>query len=111
MVPRSSSYNNNITPMNPLRTKKEIFLDWTIDLLIYIVILNLFAQYSDDIYFETFTYSIAAAVVLKALLVIIIKFEHVVANFWKKFEGKIFNTISVVSALRVFFSANLLSSK
>ena len=85
------------------KTRKEQFLDWTVDLLLYIVILNLFAQFSEDISFVTFTYSIAAAFALKILLVLIIGFEHVVADFWGKFKGKIFQTLSLISTLLILF--------
>ncbi len=84
-------------------TKKEIFIDWTLDLLIYIVILNLFAQYSSAIYFETFTISIFTAIVLKASLNLIVNFEHSVANFFKRFKGKFAKYIHYVTAFLILF--------
>ena len=55
--------------------RKLLFLDWTLDLLIYIVVLNLFMEYSSGIYIETFTLSILVALVLKILLHSVIKLE------------------------------------
>lgn len=89
-------------------TKKEIFVDWTLDLLIYIVILNLFAQYSSAIYFETFTISIFTAFVLKALLNLIIGFEHSVANFFSRFKGKFAKYTSYVTAFLILFLSKFL---
>lgn len=84
-------------------TKKEIFVDWTLDLLIYIVILNLFAQYSSAIYFETFTISILTAVVLKASLNFVVNFEHSVTDFFKKFKGKFAKYTYYVTAFLILF--------
>ncbi len=89
-------------------TKKEIFVDWTLDLLIYIIILNLFAQYSSAIYFETFTISIFTAVVLKALLNSIVNLEHYVADFFKRFIGNFARYTSYVTAFLILFLSKFL---
>jgi len=89
--------------MSIKHTKREIFMDWTLDLLIYIVILNLFAQYSSAIYFETFTISIFTAIVLKTSLNLIVNFEHNVANFFKRFKGKFAKYIYYATAFLILF--------
>ena len=89
-------------------TKKEMFVDWILDLLIYIVILNLFAQYSSSIYFETFTISIFTAIVLKALLNIIVNFEHSIADFFKRFKGKFAKYTYYVTAFLILFLSKFL---
>lgn len=83
--------------------KKQVFLDWTMDLLIYITILNLFAEYSSSIYFETFTISILTAVVLKALLVLIIDLEHSVTKYFKKKKGDIYKYLNIIIAFLILF--------
>lgn len=87
---------------NSTRNKK-VFLDWTTDLLIYITILNLFAQYSSSIYFETFTISILTAIVLKALLVLIVDLEHSVLKYFKKKQGEIYKYIGGISMFLILF--------
>ena len=56
-----------------------VFFSWTKDILIYIVVLNLFVEYNAKIIIDSFTISIFTAIVLKILLEIILKLEHKVA--------------------------------
>jgi len=44
------------------------FLSWTADVLIYTVVLNLFAQYAPGVIAESFSISLATALLLKLLL-------------------------------------------
>ena len=90
------------------KNKKEAFVDWILDLLIYIVILNLFAEYSNAIYFESFTISIFTAVVLKALLNVIVSFEHHVADFFKRFKGSFAKYTYYITAFLILFFSKFL---
>ena len=60
-----------------------IFFSWTKDVLIYIIVLNLFVEYSPVVIIDSFTISIFTAILLKILLEIILKIEHKVAHFFK----------------------------
>ena len=42
--------------------RQEIFLSWTSDVLIYIVVLNLFVEYNPKIVIDSFTISIFTAI-------------------------------------------------
>jgi FlaA1/EpsC-like NDP-sugar epimerase len=65
-------------------TKRQlVFFSWTKDVLIYIIVLNLFVEYNSKIIIDSFTISIFTAVLLKILLEIILKLEHQVAAFFK----------------------------
>jgi len=65
-------------------TKRQlVFFSWTKDVLIYIIVLNLFVEYNAKIIIDSFTISIFTAVLLKILLEIILKLEHQVAAFFK----------------------------
>ena len=66
-----------------------IFFSWTKDVLIYIIVLNLFVEYNYKIVIDSFTISIFTAILLKILLEIILKFEHNVADFFKARPGKL----------------------
>ena len=57
-----------------------IFFSWTKDVLIYIVVLNLFVEYNAKIVIDSFTISIFTAILLKILLEVILKIEHNIAN-------------------------------
>jgi hypothetical protein len=75
-------------------TKRQlIFFSWTKDVLIYIIVLNLFVEYNAKIVIDSFTISIFTAILLKILLEIILKLEHKVAAF---FEGR--------KVLQIFFA-------
>jgi len=87
---------------------QKLFIDWTLDLLIYIVVINLFAQYSSNIYFENFSISILTALVLKILLYLIINLEHKVSIFFKSIENKLSKTLNVIVSLSILFLSKFL---
>ena len=55
---------------------QALFASWVTDVLLYIVILNLFVQYVPKVVTESFTISIFTAVVLKLLIEVIARLEH-----------------------------------
>ncbi|MEA3326299.1 MAG: hypothetical protein U9R53_03195 [Chloroflexota bacterium] len=72
------------TPAVTHPTQRQlIFLSWTKDILIYIIVLNLFIEYSPVVIIDSFTISIFTAILLKILLEIIFKLEHKVSNVFK----------------------------
>lgn len=86
-----------------LNKRQLIFLDWVFDVFIYTIVLNLFAQYSEDIYFETFTISLLTAIVLKAIMFVIIGLEHRVTKYFNKKEGQIFKVLNVIIVFLILF--------
>ena len=60
-----------------------VFFSWTKDILIYVIVLNLFVEYSPIMVIDSFTLSIFTAILLKILLEIILTFEHKVADIFK----------------------------
>ena len=62
-----------------------IFFSWTKDVFIYVIVLNLFVEYSSVVMIDSFTISIFTALLLKILLEIILKIEHKVAHFFKSY--------------------------
>ena len=74
-------------------TKQQlVFFSWTKDILIYIIVLNLFVEYNAKVIIDSFTISIFTATLLKVLLEIILKLEH-----------KVSATLSAYQVLRIFF--------
>jgi hypothetical protein len=51
--------------------RQRVFADWLIDILIYLVVLNLFVEYTSSVVIDSFAISILTAVLLKLLLVVI----------------------------------------
>ncbi|MEA3327679.1 MAG: hypothetical protein U9R53_10325 [Chloroflexota bacterium] len=65
-------------------TKRQmIFFSWVKDILIYVVVLNLFVEYNPVIIIDSFTISIFTAILLKILLEIILTLEHKVSHLFK----------------------------
>jgi hypothetical protein len=80
-------------PAFPHTTRRQmVFFSWTKDVLIYIIVLNLFVEYRPKVITESFTLSIFTAILLKILLDIILKLEHKVSDVFKEFK-----------VLRIFF--------
>jgi hypothetical protein len=75
--------NNNPLAGVTISKKQQIFVSWTKDILIYIIVLNLFVEYNSKIVIDSFTISIFTAILLKILLEIILKLEHQVAAFFE----------------------------
>lgn len=65
-------------------TKRQlIFFSWTKDILIYIIVLNLFVEYSPVVIIDSFTISIFTTILLKILLEIILTLEHKISHAFK----------------------------
>ncbi len=88
--------------------RQEIFLSWTTDVLIYIVVLNLFVEYNPKIVIDSFTISILTAILLKILLELILRFEHRVANFFKSRPGRLSNFLRIISTWIILFLSKFL---
>jgi hypothetical protein len=79
-----------------------------IDVLVYIVVLNLFVEYVDTVVIDSFTISILTAVLLKALLVAIVGVEHRVAHFFRQREGTIYGIVGLLAVFAILFGSKLL---
>ena len=64
----------------------------------------LFDEHYPSIYVETFTIALFMAIVMKALLVLVLRFEHVVSDFFKKMkQTSLVKVLSVLSAFLILF--------
>jgi hypothetical protein len=79
------------------------FSSWMKDVLIYIVVLNLFVEYVDAIVIDSFTISIFTAILLKALLDVILGLEHRVADYFQQRTGPVSKVLRVVSTWLILF--------
>jgi hypothetical protein len=78
------------------------------DVLIYIVVLNLFVEFVDAIVIDSFYISILTAILLTALLDVLVVVEHGVHGYFEKKEAPIFRVISVVATFAILFTSKLL---
>jgi hypothetical protein len=69
------------------------------DVLVYIMVLNLFVEWAPAVVIESFTTSILTAVALKALLDLIIGFEHRVNAFFKERDQRVLGILATLAIL------------
>jgi hypothetical protein len=87
--------------------KQDVFFSWTSDVLIYVVVLNLFVEYLPAVIIESFTISILTAVLLKILLDFVMGIEHHVRSFFAQKEGAIYRVLGTVSLFTILFLGKL----
>ena len=88
--------------------RQSIFFSWTKDVLIYIIVLNLFVEYNAKIVIDSFTISIFTAILLKIMLDVILKFEHLVADFFKLRPGKLSSFLRFLTTWAILFLSKFL---
>ena len=101
------SDDQNIKEMTITR-RQEIYISWAKDVLIYILVLNLFVEYAANIVIDSFTISIFTAIVLKILLDIVLKFEDKVGDFFKARPGIVSNFLRIISMWLILFLSKFL---
>ena len=73
------------------------------DVLVYVVVLNLFVEYVDAVVIDSFAISILTAVLLKLLLDVILGLEHRVSDFFERRSGAVFTILGLLSAWVILF--------
>lgn len=71
----------------PVSNRQGLFLRYFTAILIDLVVLNLFVEYSARVVIDSFTITILAAVLLQTLLKLTIALEHKLADFWNARKG------------------------
>ncbi len=85
--------------------RQRLFLRYYTGVLIDLVVLNLFAEYSSRVFVDSFTTSLFAAVLLQALLKLTIAIEHRVAGHFKKKPGKFWKFMRYFCAWLLIFGS------
>jgi len=89
-------------------SRQQLFLKYTLLVLIDLVVLGFFNQYWDLVFIETFTVGFLAAILLQFLMQVAIKIEHMAAD--RLFGGKTDTRTKVmrgVSAWAIIFVSKL----
>lgn len=81
-----------------ITNKQRLFVRYFTGILIDLVVLNLFAEYWKNVFVDTFTTSLLAAIVLQVLLKLTVAIEHRVGAFFKDKPG------GLMKFLRFFFA-------
>ena len=72
--------------------RQRVFMLYFVGALVDLVVLGLFAEYTDKVYVDSFTTMLLASIVLQVLLKATIAVEHKVAGYWKAKGKSGFNT-------------------
>ena len=83
------------------------YVGWTMTLLAYIVVLNLWVEFNDAVVIDSFIISIFTAAVLLVLLVVILGLEHRVKAWFDTREGTAYRIIGTASTLLILFVSKL----
>jgi len=90
-------------------TSKQLhFASWTSDVLVYIVVLNLFVEFNDAIVIESFWISILTAVLLKALLDIVVGLEHHVEDFFERQGSTVMTVVGLAIRFLILFTSKFI---
>jgi len=100
--------STNNTMQVTITEKQHQYVSWTSDVLVYIVVLNLFVEFVDAIVIDSFWISILTAVLLKALLDIVIRLEHRVGTFFDKLGGSFFKFLGIATKFLILFTSKLI---
>jgi hypothetical protein len=84
------------------------YLSWATDVLVYIVVLNLFVEFVDTVVIDSFWISILTAALLKGLLVAIGGVEHRVAAWFRGREKRIVRVVGLLVAFGILFVSKFL---
>jgi len=89
----------------PPTVRQRLFLRYFTGVLIDLVVLNLFDEYSDSVFIESFTISLLAAVLMQALLKATIALEHKLAAFFNARQGIVMKYMRFFGAWFVLFAS------
>ncbi|MGM0688801.1 MAG: hypothetical protein ACQESO_04365 [Bacillota bacterium] len=87
---------------------QKVYLEWLIDILAYIVVLNLLTELFDVFYIYSFTVSILVAISIKLILVPIFFLKSKIGIFWKTKEGWPYKVLGLVSKFAILFSSKFI---
>ncbi len=85
--------------------KQQRFASWAADVLIYIVVLNLFVEFVDAVVIDSFWISILTAVLLKGLLDVVVGLEHRVKGFFEQRDGTAARVSGLVAQFLILFTS------
>ena len=88
--------------------RQQIFLRYTFAILVDLTVLNLFDEYWDKVSIYPFSTSLFTAIVLQTLLIITMRIEHRVADYFKNKPGMRPKIMRWLSAWAILFASKLI---
>jgi hypothetical protein len=106
--PPASPWPVDVASLSDTTRPQRIFAEWTMDVLTYVVVLNLFAEYSAAVIIGSFTISILTAVLLKVLLVIIVTGKKAVWGWARAKESASYRIVGALGVWAILFLSKFL---
>ena len=95
-----------------INQRQRLFLIFTLFVLADLTVINLFDEYASSYFhISSFTASIVMAVILQILLVITIKIEHKIADFFKGKEGVMNLILRILVTWALLFGSKIIMMK
>jgi hypothetical protein len=91
--------------LNGLTTPQRIYVNWLMDILTYVIILNLFNQYFDNFYINNFALSILVAISMKMLMVVILALKDLTSGYFKSKQTSWSGFASLFTKFLILFSS------
>jgi hypothetical protein len=98
----------NAGELSTITRAQARYASWVTDVLVYIVVLNLFVEFVDEIVIESFWISILTAILLKLLLDALVGVEHRVGGYFRAREGLVYKVLGFVSLFSILFFGKFL---
>jgi hypothetical protein len=98
----------NAAPPRTMTDAQARYASWMADVLVYVVVLNLFVEFADEIVIDSFWISILTAILLKLMLDALKGVEHRVGSFFRAREGTIYKVLGWASVFSILFLGKLL---
>ncbi len=100
--------NNKPALQVTVTRQQHRFLSWSSDVLVYIVVLNLFVEFNDAIVIESFWISVLTAVLLQALIAVLKVVEHDADEFFERRDTVISKGVGLVAKFAILFTSKLI---
>jgi len=95
-----------------INQRQRLFLIFTLFILADLTVINLFDEYASNYFhISSFTASIVMAIILQILLVITIKIEHKIADFFKSREGVMNLILRILVTWALLFGSKIIMMK
>ncbi len=87
---------------------QQRFASWMTDVLVYIVVLNLFVEHAREVVIDSFTISILTAILLKLMLDALLGVEHRVSAYFASRQGTVFKILGPLTVFSILFFSKFL---
>ena len=79
------------------------FISWVSEVLVDVVVLNLFVEYVHTIVIDSFTISVLTAILLKLMIDAVKGLEQRVATYFRTKEGKVWRALGLATVFSILF--------